>query len=317
MRARTLALVSGDVTRYTGAASRYGSFEPRLDRRRPARPRSPPQLPRSPDAGVDEVLRDARHPGHRAGGELGRDPGAVQMGLRLPQSRRRLPRGSLQPAACHCREPARVVVRHVDDRSRHDVRRASRHARAHGDQRGVLHPCCARSDFGLPSRPDAIARGGLPSDGDLRGCDRRGLRRLRGGSSESRLAMGVRNVRRRWHCVRAAPVFVLEEPRSNRTARQLAEDVSGRSAPRASEQRLVHPARALFHAARAGRLGRAGLDAGDPEGGVRHRAGPGGRVGDVLLAISGHRRRDCRRLAGRSLDARRVREAESLRAPSA
>ena len=83
------------------------------------------------------------------------------------------------------------------------------------------------------------------------------------------------------------------------------------------EQRLVHPARALLHAAGAGRLGRARLDAGDPEGGVRHRAGPGRRVGDALLASRGDRRRDRRRLAGRSLDADAARAAASSRARSA
>ena len=54
--------------------------------------------------------------------------------------------------------------------------------------------------------------------------------------------------------------------------------------------RVVHPAGALLHAAGAGRLGRARLDAGDPQGGVQHRPGPGRRVGDALLAGRGHRR---------------------------
>ena len=306
VRARTLALARGDVTRYTGAASRYGSFEPRLARRRAARPGRAPQLPRSPDAGVDEVLGDARHPGHRARGELGRDPGAVQMGLRLPQSRRRLPRRSLQPAARDRREPVRVVGRHVDDRSRRRrTTSSSRRARSWGSARRSTSPPRWRSitDFHRgPTRSRAV---GFHQMGIYVGRDRRRasaatwrIIRVSAGDGRSKRAASSAS---RTRC----PCSVLAGTRSHRRPGQtLASTSPARSASASClEQRLVHPAGALLHAARAGRLGRAGLDAGDPEGGVRHRAGQGGRVGDALLADRGHRRRDCRRLAGRSLDA--------------
>ena len=80
----------------------------------------------------------------------------------------------------------------------------------------------------------------------------------------------------------------------------------GRAGPgraRAPRQRVVPAARRLFHAAGPRRLDRPRLDAGDPQGGVRHRPGPRRRVRHALLAARGHRRRDRRRLARRSLDA--------------
>ena len=44
--------------------------------------------------------------------------GAVQMGLRLPQSHRRLHRGSFQPAADDLRQPVRLVGGDLVDRTR-------------------------------------------------------------------------------------------------------------------------------------------------------------------------------------------------------
>ena len=128
---------------------------------------------------------------------------------------------------------------------------------------------------------------------------------------DPRMAMGVRA------CgivgiVYAVPLFLLlrnpSRPRRCTTRRGRRPQ---RRAPRAPEQRVVHSARALLHAAGAGRLGRARLDAGDSQSGVRHRAGAGRRLGHGLLAGRGDRRRGRRRLAGRPLDARRRRAAGS------
>ena len=85
--------------------------------------------------------------------------------------------------------------------------------------------------------------------------------------------------------LRAAAVPVPAESRPvGRGARGPARRRLLAAAARAAGQRLVHPAGALLHAAGAGGLGGARLDAGDPEGGVRHRPGPGRRLGDALLA---------------------------------
>ena len=94
----------------------------------------------------------------------------------------------------------------------------------------------------------------------------------------------------------AVPLFLLlrdapTPPDGRRPARAT---LAGAALRELLEQRLVHPAGAVLHAAGAGRLGRARLDAGDPEGAVRHRPGPGRRVGDALLAGRGDRRRACR-----------------------
>ena len=84
-----------------------------------------------------------------------------------------------------------------------------------------------------------------------------------------------------------------------------------------ADESVVRAAGALLHAAGAGRLDRARLDAGDSQGGVQHRPGPGRRVCDALLADRSHRRRARRRLAGRSLDAEDPRADASTSAPSA
>ena len=134
----------------------------------------------------------------------------------------------------------------------------------------------------------------------------------------ARLALGVRRLRAGRHPVRRAAVpAAAGAPSPPRPTAAGHRAISPAGALRELlEQRLVHPARALLHAAGAGRLGGARLDAGDPQGGVRHRPGAGRRLGDALLAVRGHRRRGGRRLAGGSLDARARRAAASSSAPS-
>ena len=172
---------------------------PRLARRRPARAGRAAQLPRSPDAGVDEVLGDAGHSRHRARGELGHDPGALQVGLRRLSpiggyladrySRRHVIAGSLLVWSLVTWATGHVTT----------LRRAARDARADGHQRGVLHPGGAGADRRLPPRRDALARRRSPPDGDLRRRHRRRVRRLRGRPSRPRLALGLRRLRHRRH----------------------------------------------------------------------------------------------------------------------
>ena len=187
-----------------------------LDDRGAARAGGAAQLPRSADARVDEVLGDARHLRHRARGQLGRDPRPVQVGLRVPEPGRRLHRRPLQPPSCHRREPAGVVGRHVGDRARHDLRSAAGDARAHGDQRGLLHPRGAGAHRRLSHRAHAIPRRRPASDGHLRRRDHRRLRRLCGRSPGARLAIGVRSLRRDRHPLRRAAVPAAQERAAGR-----------------------------------------------------------------------------------------------------
>ena len=167
----------------------------RVDRRRAARAGRAAELPRSPDAGVDEVLGDARHSRHRARGELGHYPRHLQVGLRRAEPDRRLPRRSLFAPLRDRRQPARLVDGHVGNRTRRQLPGAARDARADGHQRGVLHPGSAGPDRRRPSRLDALARHRLPPDGNLLRGDRGRLRRLCRRSSRSRLALGLRTLR--------------------------------------------------------------------------------------------------------------------------
>ena len=71
-----------------------------------------------------------------------------------------------------------------------------RDPRADGDQRGLLHSGGAGADRRLSHRAHAIARRRPPSDGDLRRRHHRRVRRLCGRPPGTRLALGVRSVRR-------------------------------------------------------------------------------------------------------------------------
>ena len=138
---------------------------------------------------------------------------------------------------------------------------------------------------------------------------RRRLRRLRGRPSRPRLALGLRRLRHRRHRLRACRSSCCcgtsgarsrgaddrrgrDRHRPGRAARSASCSATARSSCWCSTSRCPR-----------WRLGRARLDAGDSEGGVRHRPGPRRRVGDALLAGRGDRRRGGRRLARRSLDA--------------
>ena len=128
----------------------------------------------------------------------------------------------------------------------------------------------------------------------------------------SRLALGLRGLRRdrdrstrcRSSCCCAGPFRQPSRVR-RRPIRQRPRPIAraGPGRARAPRQRLVPAARRLLHVAGPRRLDRPRLDAGDPQGGVRHRPGPRRRVRHALLAARGDRRRDRRRLARRSLDA--------------
>ena len=93
--------------------------------------------------------------------------GPVQVGLRVPEPDRRLPRRPLQPPLRHLRQPVRLVGGDVGDGTRHDLRGAARGPRAHGHQRGVLHPGGAGADRRFPPRPHALAGRRRAPDGHL------------------------------------------------------------------------------------------------------------------------------------------------------
>ena len=153
------------------------------------------------------------------------------------------------------------------------------------------------------TRAHPLARGGAAPDGDLLRGDRGRLRRLRGGQPEPGLALGLRRLRRGRHGLRPAAGV----PAARRAGERRRHDRRGQpprsNRPGAPDQPLVHPAGALLHAAGAGGLGGARLDAGHPQAAVRHRPGRGRRLRDPLLAGRGDRRRARRGLAGRPLDA--------------
>ena len=185
------------------------------------------------------------------------------------------------------RQPVRLVGGDVVDRARDDLPRAAVGALADGHQRGVLHPGGAGAHRRLSHRADPLARGractrwrstagvivggfgGYVADAptlgwrcafDACGVVRHALRRA---AARCSLRDAPQQRRARERCRRPAPVGVRRELLTNA---------------------LVHPAGALLHAAGAGGLGGARLDAGDPQAAVRHRPGAGRRRGDALLA---------------------------------
>ena len=136
----------------------------------------------------------AHRAGHPSDGRAVR-PAHRHLPLHLlgAQPRGRHPGGPVQPPPRHPRLAHRVVGRHLDDRSRRDLRAARRGARPHGYQRGLLHPRGPRADHRLPPGQDALAGDRHPHERHLPGpgarrCGRRG-RAVRG------LAHDVRRVR--------------------------------------------------------------------------------------------------------------------------
>ena len=196
--------------------------------------------------------------------------GAVQVGLRLPQPDRRLRRRPLQPAAhasaaaCSSGRRSRGATGHV---TTYDELLCD--ARADGHQRGVLHPGGAGADRRL-STPARRAR--APS-----ACTR--WRSTAASSSAASAATSPTHPDLGWRLafdacgvvgmLYAVPLLLLlrDAPRIAGDADAAARAVARPRAVRELlDERLVHPAGALLHAAGAGRLGRARLDAGDPQG---------------------------------------------------
>ena len=203
----------------------------------------------------------------------------------VPQPDRRLPRRPLQPPPRHRRQPARLVGGHLDDGARHHLRAAARDPRADGHQRGVLHSrrrWRSIADFHTgPTRSRAV---GLHQMGIYVGVIIGGF----GGYVADHPALGWRWAFDACGIVgialrRAARSSCCATRRGPGGSRRIGRRRAG-SAARTARQRIVHPARALLHAAGARGLDRARLDAGDPQGGVRHRPGAGRRLGDALLA---------------------------------
>ena len=214
------------------------------------------------------------------------------MGVRVPQPDRRLSRRPLQPPPCHCGQPVRVVGRDLGHGPRDHLRATPRRARAHGrSARRSTFPAALAliADFHLgPTRSRAV---GLHQMGIYAGVIIGGF----SGYVADHPALGWR-----WAfdacglvgVLYALPLFLLLRNPPRPAGRSRAPHTSpGRRAPRIARQRLVHSAGALFHAARAGRLGRARLDAGDSEARIRHRPGQGRRLRHALLAGRRHRRR--------------------------
>ena len=192
----------------------------------------------------------------------------------------------------------------MDDRPCDQLRAAARHAGGHGHQRGLLHSGRPGADRRFPHRAArARARSACTrwaSTSASSSADSAATRptiptSAGGGHSTLCGLIGI--------ALCGAAVHPAAESAEGRPRRPRAADVAGRGAARAAGQRIVRAARALLHAARARGLGGSRLDARDSQGGVRHRSGPRGCLGDALLAGGRHRRRADRRVAGGPLDA--------------
>ena len=123
----------------------------------------------------------------------------VQVGLRVPQPGRRLPRRPLQPPARHRRQPVRLVGGDLDDRPRHDLRASCSATRAlMGISEAFYIPAALAliADFHTgPTRSRAV---GLHQMGIYVGVIVGGF----GGYApitRPRLALGLRRLRRRRH----------------------------------------------------------------------------------------------------------------------
>ena len=260
------------------------------------------------------VMRDI--PDIGTGGELGLHPRAVQVGLRVPEPDRRLPRGPFSRR--HVIAGSLFVWSAVTWATGHvtTLRRAAGDARADGHQRGVLHPGGARADRRFPHRAHALARRRPAPDGHLRRRDHRRLQRLRRG----RPALGWR-----WASTPAASSASL------RAAAVPAPAESRRPRGRAGDRRAVARRRRCANCCatarsscscstsrcRRWRAGSCATGCRRSSSGVRHRPGQGGRLRHALLAGRRHRRRGRRRLAGRPLDAAHAARPHLTSAPSA
>ena len=135
------------------------------------------ELPRPADGFHHPGLDPRRYPEHRQRSGLRHAHRGVHVGVRVPEPHRRFRGGPVQPPLDGHRQPRRLVGGDVGDGTRDDLLADALLSRAHGHQRGVLHPGGAGADRGLSFRRHAGPGGGHSSKRHL--CRSRAWRHRR------------------------------------------------------------------------------------------------------------------------------------------